>query len=401
MKDKIIILIGILGVAACGVAVFLLTFGNTTGTPPTEDAPRPSGTAYANVPWKHFPNVSRFQFTDQTDQEFDSASLAGKPYAVSFFFASCPTICKDLNRTVERVNGQLKNEEIAFVTISVDPENDTPEVLARYAEDFGATPDRWSFLTGPAHRVTQLGAHQFRVVVDRDTHTDNILLVDKWGRYRDRFKWDDAYDMKRFVKVAKVLAAETEPPLDQSFETRNVLAGVEPPELSAVPWIRDFHLTERNGNEFYSGDMTGRVWIANFFFSQCPGICQKQNEYLQGLQSRLEEHETAIVSISTDPRNDTPEKLAAYANKFGASKTGWLFCTGKSETLIRRVSSEYFAAHSSEDHHSSLLFLVDRWGNVRGEFDWQDAGEEAAMLEMISELKQETVPPAKFIKRKS
>ncbi len=150
---------------------------------------------------------------------------------------------------------------------------------------------------------------------------------------------------------------------------------------------------ERSGKRFYSRDLTGQVWIANFFFSTCPGICQKQNEYLSGLQDRLQNHPATIVSITTDPNTDTPEVLSSYARKFGADDEKWLFVTGE-DRLIRRISSEFFHAPAGADHHSSLLFVVDRWGNVRGSFDWQQADQEVAMLGLIDQLNAETRPPA-------
>jgi cytochrome oxidase Cu insertion factor (SCO1/SenC/PrrC family) len=351
----------------------------------------PAGMVLVDVPWKHLPDVDRFKLIDQTGNTFDSADLVGTPYVVSFFFADCPTICRELNSELERVNRALKDTDIRFLTISVDPEKDTPEVLKPYAEGFGATPDRWAFLTGQPYQVKEVGEHMFNVVVDRDTHTDNILLVDKWGRYRDRFKWDQPYDMQRFVKVAKEVAAETEPPLDQSFQTRNVLAGFEPKDLANVPWIREFHLTERSGKKFFSRDLTGQVWIANFFFSTCPGICKQQNQYLRDLQNRLGDQCPTVVSISTKPTDDTPEKLRAFATELGADDKDWLFCTGDPH-LIERIGAEFFQAAADGGHHSSLLYIVDRWGDVRGSFDWEDPKQEIEMLDLIKQLESETRP---------
>ncbi len=361
---------------------------------PADDPDHP-GVAYQIVPWKHLQSVPRFSLTGQTGETFDTKKLAGQPYAVSFFFAECSTICRDLNKRIASVNEQLENTDMTFLSISVDPETDTPEVLARYARDFEATPDRWAMLTGPKHEIEELGDHVFRVNLTKEFHTDNILLVDKWGRWRDRFKWNDPYDMARFVKVAKQLAEETEPPLDQTFRTRNVMAGHEPSNITDVPWIREFHLTDSEDNPFYSRDLTGEVWIANFFFSTCPGICQQQNEYLSALTSRLTDHPAKIVSITTDPSTDTPDVLAAYARRFDADARDWTFLTGDDLT-IRRTSGEYFGAHASDGHHSSLLFVVDKWGNVRGSFDWQKPEREVAMMELIDVLNPETVPPAEF-----
>ena len=363
---------------------------------PSEDkqevSDTPPGMVLVDVPWEHLPDVDRFKLVDQNGDEFDSAELTGQAYVVSFFFASCPTFCFDLNKELERINGAVRDTDIRFLTISVDPENDTPEVLKKYADGFGATPDRWAFLTGESYIIKEVGENNFNVVVDRDTHTDSILLVDKWGRYRDRFKWDQPYDMKRFVKVAKAVAAEEAPPFGKTINTRNVLAGVKPPNMNTVRWIKEFHLTERSGEPFFSRDLTGEVWIGNFFFSNCPGICKEQNEYLRDLQIRLGDKSPRIVSITTDAANDSPEQLRKYAKTFNADNEGWLFLTGGSN-LIERVGSEFFHAQASEGHHSSLLYVVDRWGEVRGSYDWQDVEQEKEMLQLIQRLKMETVPP--------
>ncbi len=359
---------------------------------PAASSDHPPGAKIIDVPWKHLPNIDRFKLIDQNGDEFDSAKLAGRPYAVSFFFATCPSICRDLNAQIQRLNEQLKNTDITFVSVSVDPENDTPEILHRYAQDFGATVDRWAFLTGQIYQVKQLGEQQLRVVIDKEFHNDNVLLVDKWGRYRDRFKWDDPYDMKRFLRVVKEVAVETEVPLDATVSTRNAMAGHTPADLNTVPFIREFRLMKSDRETFYSRDQTGKVWITNFFFTSCPTICKKQAEYLQGLQNRLGDEGTQIVSITTDPVTDRPDVLGQYAVDHSANPDRWIFCTGET-ALIPRIGSEFFgAAAKNGQHHSSALFVVDKWNQVRGSFDWQDAEAETEMLELIDQCWGETAP---------
>ena len=383
----------VLWIMAICVLITVLYFRNSATEPSpaeTNASGDPPGAVLVDVPWNHLPDVDRFQLIDQTGERFDSADLVGKPYLVSFFFATCPSICRDLNAQVKRLNDQLKNEDVTFVTITVDPDNDTPEVLARYAQDYDADPGRWVFLTDQMYKIRQLGEHVFRVVVDKDTHTDNILLVDRWGRYRDRFKWDDPYDMKRLLEVVKDVAAEQDPPLDQSVRTRNVLAGRPPINFNQVPWIREFHLTERDGEPFFSRELTGDVWIANFFFTNCPDVCKKQAEYLRNLRERLGDRAPTIVSITTDPANDSLEVLRKFADQQDADDR-WLFCTGP-QVLINRIGSEFFQAKADADHHSSQLYVVDRWGKVRGEFDWRDPSAESALLELIQRLETESRP---------
>ena len=396
MRKFFIIFMWLVVLLAIGWTIYKSQSGsNQAGQPPVSSGQ--TGAAYADVPWKHLQHVPQFDLKNQENETFDSATLAGQPYAVSFFFATCPSICRDLNAQVKRLNDRLKNETINFVSITVDPRTDTPAILKRYAQDYDADPARWSFLTGQMYEIEKIGEHVFRVVIDKATHTDNILLVDKWGRYRDRFKWDDPYDMARFVKVAKDLAAETKPPLDKTISTRNVLAGIKPNDYGTVPWLYEFHLTNAKGEPFFSRDLTGKVWLANFFFTSCPGICKQQNQYLLGLQQRLVDHPCQIVSISTDPKTDTPGVLDRFATELGANRSSWQFCTGP-DKLTKRIGTEFFTAQSSGEHHSSLLFVVDKWGNVRGEFDWQDPAAEGKMLKLIDQLNAEMIPPASFTK---
>ena len=133
-----------------------------------------TGRAFAEVPWEYLPNVDRFELIDQEGNKFDSADLAGQAYVVSFFFASCPTFCMDLNKEIDRVNSALKGTDIRFLTLTVDPKNDTPEVLNKYADGFGAKPDRWAFLTGQNYQLVEIGENMFNVPVNPETHTDNI-----------------------------------------------------------------------------------------------------------------------------------------------------------------------------------------------------------------------------------
>ena len=223
------------------------------------------GRAIATVPWEFLPDVDRFVLTDQEGNEVDSAELHGTPYVVSFFFSTCPSICRDLNKQIRQSIDAVGDEDVRFLTITVQPDVDTVPVLKKYADSFDANADRWSFLTGSLKEIEAIGEGSFNVVVDPATHTDDILLVDKWGRNRDRFKWSSAEDMKRFIKVVKDVAEETEPPLGVAVQTRNVMAGVDPPSLNAVAWLRDFHLNGVEADQdIFSRRFTGEVWLAHF-----------------------------------------------------------------------------------------------------------------------------------------
>ena len=82
---------------------------------------------------------------------------------------------------------------------------------------------------------------------------------------------------------------------------------------------------------------------------------------MAALQKRLADHPAHIVSITSDPNTDTPEVLSQYADKIGADTDSWTFATSDDPLLIKRIGAEFFVAHAAGGHHSSDLFVVDRF----------------------------------------
>ena len=120
-------------------------------------------------------------------------------------------------------------------------------------------------------------------------------------------------------------------------------------------------------------------------------MCKAQNQYLRNLQKRLGDDCPRIVSITTDPARDTVEHLRDCADTLEADPEKWLFLTGN-PLLIKRIGSEFFKEDSGDEHHSSLLYVVDRWGQVRGKFDWEKASDEVEMIKLVKVLEGEDRP---------
>jgi protein SCO1/2 len=155
-----------------------------------------------------------------------------------------------------------------------------------------------------------------------------------------------------------------------------------------VKWIKEFKLTERSGKTFDSRSMKGEVWVASFFFAACPTECKLQNNHLASIARDYGPKGVTFVSITCDPKNDTPARLREYANRFNADDNQWLFLTG--DLLhIKRIGAERFslAVVDSDEGptHSSRLVVVDRNGEIRGRYDWHDASELTAMKLMLNE----------------
>lgn len=335
------------------------------------------GRAIASTPWKHLSDVDRFALTNHEGEKVDSANLHGTPYVVSFFFSSCPSFCRDLNKQIRQSNQAVREQDIRFFTITVDPDVDTVPVLKKYADSFDAKAERWAFLTGPIKDLKQIGENSFNVVVDRDTHTDDILLVDKWGRYRDRFKWSSAEDMKRFNKVVQEVCAETEPPMEKVLQTRNVMAGIDPPKISAVPWLQDFHLPTSAG-KFFSRDLTGKVWVAHFPCNGAEEVGEEQRSF-QGAATAEKllmavaktRQPVKIVSIRDIGLSNADDIKAAqqFTNLLYDATVDITLVDGRGEKLSRIVK-EYFGIQPGDAGHT--IAVVDRFGGVRERIEVSD-----------------------------
>jgi len=149
------------------------------------------------------------------------------------------------------------------------------------------------------------------------------------------------------------------------------------PRLSAVP---DFTLTERSGEKVPLNDLKGKVWIADFIFTNCGGSCPIMSSTMANFQEQLKDVKNILlVSFSVDPERDTPEVLRQYAELYKASPSRWLFLTGdknKIGYLTREGFHLAIAADSSSAVepiiHSTMFVLVDREGVIRGYYDSSD-----------------------------
>ena len=147
------------------------------------------------------------------------------------------------------------------------------------------------------------------------------------------------------------------------------------PDLGQLP---DFALVGADGGSFGNHDLRGRVWIANFIFTSCPSFCPRLTQQMARVQQRLgAESDIVLVSISVDPRTDTPDVLRAYADRYGADRDRWQFLTGSRADVYELVRSGFRLAvteRSAEEAadgegaiaHSDRFVLVDRDGVIRG-----------------------------------
>jgi protein SCO1/2 len=145
-----------------------------------------------------------FTLTSQDRTPISMHDFRGKVVAVAFIFASCTDVCPMLTDNMARVRERLGDafgREIAFVSITVDPERDTPEVLKEYAQSFDANREGWSFLTGEPSVVHEVGRKYGVIAIKKaDGDVDHTLLtsiVDPNGKLRVQYL-GAGFDLEEF-----------------------------------------------------------------------------------------------------------------------------------------------------------------------------------------------------------
>ncbi|SHE70618.1 protein SCO1/2 [Chryseobacterium takakiae] len=141
--------------------------------------------------------VPDFQLTDQNNKKITNKDMLGKVYLVEFFFSKCPTICPVMNTNMRAIEDEINSPDFGIISISIDPENDTPQTLKEHADRIGAKSPNWHFLTGDRDYIGKL-ADQFNIYVgDKEdeseslNHSGMIALVDKEGNLRCRYNKDN------------------------------------------------------------------------------------------------------------------------------------------------------------------------------------------------------------------
>ena len=131
--------------------------------------------------------IKNFQLTDSKGELFQSSQLKDKVWVVDFFFTTCGTICPVMTRNMNSLYGGYKSSpNVEFVSISVNPEQDTPDVLAKYAQKYQVSTNNWHFLTGTREGITDLTVNSFKIgsIEEPIFHSANFVLVDRSGRIR-------------------------------------------------------------------------------------------------------------------------------------------------------------------------------------------------------------------------
>lgn len=156
-------------------------------SPSVADGPEPIG------------RIAAFELRDQDGANFGLAQMAGSVWIADFFFTSCPSFCPLLTEGMLELAGEFADEpDLRFLSITVDPETDTSEVLRAHATERSLPLERWSFLTGDRAAIHELCERSFLLAFGEDfdaegdiLHSSRFVLIDAAGRVRGYY---DALD---------------------------------------------------------------------------------------------------------------------------------------------------------------------------------------------------------------
>lgn len=157
-----------------------------------------------------------FSLLNEQGEPFGAGDVEGKVVVANFIFTNCPTVCPMLTSQMAALHRELGDQPgIHFLSFSVDPRNDTPEVLRAYGEGFGQDPTRWTFLTGDLDTISEAVEKGFKIGMegagDPDAtafdivHGEHFVLVDASGVIRGYFR-PDPESQKQLILNARELA---------------------------------------------------------------------------------------------------------------------------------------------------------------------------------------------------
>ena len=181
------------------VSVAILMVALQACTPSTQDAVEQQEQVRDTLPVYRV--VAPFTAVDQRGAVFTSTSLTGKYWLGSFFFTRCQTVCPALNRVKSRIQREF-GAKLSFVSISSDPEFDTPEVLSAYAQEYAQEGGAWWFVRMPKDSMLAVASQGFGLIspAEPEMHSTRFVLVDPAMQVRG------FYDSEDTAAVAKLRA---------------------------------------------------------------------------------------------------------------------------------------------------------------------------------------------------
>jgi protein SCO1/2 len=162
------------------------------------------------------------------------------------------------------------------------------------------------------------------------------------------------------------------------FTLTRLIPGFGSPELPVLSYVPQFSFDNQQGNKITNKDLAGKVYVAEYFFTTCKGICPKLNKNMKKVaEDCANEPDFRILSYTVDPETDSVGRMKHYADSLGADPQRWWFLTGRKDSLYHLARNGYLlddpknnALNINEQFlHTQFMSLVDKGGRVRKIYD--------------------------------
>ena len=166
-------------------------------------------------------------------------------------------------------------------------------------------------------------------------------------------------------------------------------------KLPILNTVQNFYFIKQDSSKVSQQEVKNRVYVAEFFFTTCKGICPKMNKNMKAIYEKFKtDSNFLVISHTVNPDTDSLPVLNHYADSLGASKENWWFVTGSKADLYRAARESYLLDDPKNNSknideqflHTQFFTLVDRQGRVRGVYDGIKKDEVEQLIKDINEL---------------
>ncbi len=183
------------------------------------------------------------------------------------------------------------------------------------------------------------------------------------------------------------------------FAMSKLLPGFGEVKMPVLSYVQPFRFSDQYGNSFNQEKVQGKVYVAEYFFTTCPGICPKMNNNMKKVFETYKNNpDFMILSHSVDPATDTVARMRVYADSMGVNNANWFFLTGPKDSLYLAARVSYLLDDPKNNNeyiedqfiHTQFFALVDRAGRVRRIYDGLKKEEVDQMIKDIPVLLEES-----------
>ncbi|MDH7464490.1 SCO family protein [Chitinophagaceae bacterium 26-R-25] len=183
------------------------------------------------------------------------------------------------------------------------------------------------------------------------------------------------------------------------FALTRFIPGFGEVKLPVLSYVQPFSFKDQDGKVITQQNVMGKVYVAEYFFTTCKGICPKMNTNMRDVYNALkDENDFLILSHTVDPQTDSVGRMKVYADSLGANSSKWLFLTGPKDSLYYTARVSYLLDDPKNNNqniedqfiHTQFFALVDKSGRVRKIYDGLKKNELEEMEKDVKNLLKES-----------